>query len=175
MGLGCVKTRRRAILIEEVIRPSLLSRSKRKRIQLRDRTEKYHSSSRFDFCVFTQPGSLADIRRARADVRSTPGSGRQSQAPARLTWANIGSANHQFDVVVTSFVNSRPTKVLVVMRASAATMLACPMKPNPRADYCGAKIAQRASNQQADGDETRATVQRSLASATPAARIVPAR
>jgi hypothetical protein len=120
-------------------------------------------------------GSLADNPRARVDVRSTPGSGRQSQAPARLTWANIGSANHQFDVVVTSFVNSRPTKVLVVMRASAATMLACPMKPNPRADYCGAKIAQRASNQQADGDETRATVQRALASAKPAARIVPAR
>jgi hypothetical protein len=49
LGLGCVKTRRRSIAIEEVIRPRRFSRSTRKRIQLRDRTEKYHSSSRFDF------------------------------------------------------------------------------------------------------------------------------
>ena len=60
VGLGCVKTQRRAIVIEEVFRPRLFSRSKRERIQLRERTEKYHSSSRFDFCVFTQPGSPRD-------------------------------------------------------------------------------------------------------------------
>jgi hypothetical protein len=83
LGLGCVKTRRRAIVIEEVIRPSLFSRSKRKRIQLTDQTEKYHSSSRFDFCVFTQPGSLADIRRARGDVRSAP------EADIRVTHRHV--------------------------------------------------------------------------------------
>jgi hypothetical protein len=45
--LGCVKTRRCSIVIKEFIRPrpSLT----RKRIQLGDRTEKYHSSSRFYF------------------------------------------------------------------------------------------------------------------------------
>jgi hypothetical protein len=44
---------------------------------------------------------------------------------------NIGIASHQFIVVATSFINSGPTKVLVVMRAPAATMLAGPTKLNP--------------------------------------------
>ena len=41
----CENAKTRSV-IEEVIR------SKRKRIQLKDQTEKYHTSSRFDFCVF---------------------------------------------------------------------------------------------------------------------------
>ena len=72
LGLGCVKTRRRSITIEEVVRPRPFSRSTGKRIQLSDRTEKYHSSSRFDFRVFTQPGSKTDLRPLNYDVRSSP-------------------------------------------------------------------------------------------------------
>jgi transposase-like protein len=46
------------------------SRSTGKRFQLSDRTEKYHSSSRFDFRVFTQPGSKGDLR-----LECAPGAG----------------------------------------------------------------------------------------------------
>jgi len=48
------------------------SRSTGKRIQRSDRTEKYHSSSRFDFWVFTQPGSFASVWPDHGDFRSTP-------------------------------------------------------------------------------------------------------
>jgi hypothetical protein len=64
---------------------------------------------------------------------------------ARQFRANIGSAPHKFIVVATSFISSRPTKVLVVVRAPAATMLACLTKPNPSSGTFGAKIAQAAA------------------------------
>ena len=103
-GLGCVKTRRRAIVIEEVIGPSLFSRSKRKRIQLRAQTEKYHSSSRFDFCVFTQPGSKPEVAASIGYVRSTPESGLHGRDGRRPLRARLG---HQPRYSITSSARSR--------------------------------------------------------------------
>jgi hypothetical protein len=45
--------------------------------------------------------------------------------------------------------NSGPTRVLVVMRTPAATMLACLTKPNPGQNSFGAKIAQDAAMRRA--------------------------
>src|ERR1700730_3565455 len=58
-------------------------------------------------------------------------------------------------VVATSVISFGPTKVLVVMRAHAATMLACVMKPNPRAASFGAKIAQAAAVRRASHTASR--------------------
>src|SRR6516225_3302229 len=63
------------------------------------RTASYHTvdTARPVFCALQQEqmpdfgfGSLADIRRARVDVRSTPRSGHQSHAPSCLLWATSG-------------------------------------------------------------------------------------
>jgi hypothetical protein len=54
---------------------------------------------------------------------------------------------------VTRFISSGPTKVLVVMRPPAATMLACVTKPNP--GQVDAKIAQAAAGRRSSNTASR--------------------
>src|SRR5258708_967786 len=99
------------------------------------------------------PGSESDVSAALVDVRSTPTSRHRLARPPLPESANIGSASHQFIVVVTRFISSGPTKVLVVMRPPAATMLACVTKPNP--GQVDAKIAQAAAGRRSSNTASR--------------------
>jgi hypothetical protein len=67
------------VVIEEVIRPRHFSRSKRKHIQLRNRTDMRNIILRRAsiFCVFTQPGSKPE------ELNET---GRDSTQPAPVLW-----------------------------------------------------------------------------------------
>jgi len=100
-------------------------------------------------------GSNASVGRSARDFRFSPINGHRETDPTCLKGAQYRKRQSPVRCRSDQFINSGPTKVLVVMRAPAATMLACLTKPNPRADSFGAKIAQAAAGRRASNTASR--------------------